>query len=523
MSIPGTDAAPAASTETPQPISMDRAARGSTANLIGAFTFGVTNFALTIAVTHALTRANAGVFFATTSLFLLATSIGQLGTGTGLVYFLSRCRALGTTNLIGAYLRAAVKPVMVTAIGMAVAMFAFAQPLAEWINPQHAGQATTDLQILALFIPFAGLENVALAATRGLGTMKANAVVEQIGRPIVQLVLVAAAAFLVASGGVLSFAWAFSYAPAALLGWVWLRRLRRRHVSVIEQSHESRMREFWKFSAPRSLASVAQLAMQRMDIVLVAALAGVVQAAIYTGATRFIVAGQMGRNAVSLAVQPQLAEAMAKDDRHSANRLYQVSTAWLMMVTWPLYLFLIIFGTTLLHIFGRGYNAGTVVLVLLSVSMLIATLCGDVDVVLIMARKTTWSLGNVLLGLSLQIGLDIWLIPEHGLLGAAIGWSVAIAVKNLSALLQISISMGLQPFGPSSFAAAGASVIAFGLVPTVVRLVAGQTWLAVAVALAVGTVVYLGLLWVLRAPLELSALRAVRRRRGRAGAAPAAG
>ena len=62
--------------------------------------------------------------------------------------------------------------------------------------------------------------------------------------------------------------------------------------------------EFWKFSAPRAIASVAQVAMQRLDIVLVAAMAGVGQAAIYAAASRFLQLGQLGGGAISQAVQP---------------------------------------------------------------------------------------------------------------------------------------------------------------------------------------------------------------------------
>src|SRR3954452_15877848 len=101
-------------------------ARGSTANLVGAFVTAVTTFAGTIGVTRGLSQASAGVFFSMTSLFLLATITGQLGTGTGLVYFLSRCRALGTPHLVSGYVRAALRPVFVTAVVMAVGIFVFA-------------------------------------------------------------------------------------------------------------------------------------------------------------------------------------------------------------------------------------------------------------------------------------------------------------------------------------------------------------------------------------------------------------
>lgn len=484
-------------------------------NLAGAVVMAVATFGLTVAVTRGLTKSEAGVFFSATSLFLIATSIGQLGTDTGLVYFISRCRALGTPELIKSYLRAAVRPVLVTAVVTGGAIFTTAPQLAEVTNPEHVEQATAYLRILAVFIPLAGLENVALAATRGLGTMRPNAIIEQLGRPTLQLLLVVLVV-LVPATDLIGWAWGFAYAPAAVVAWIWWRRLHTRFsTGTVSASQPSKAGEFWRFSGPRSLASLAQLSMQRLDIVLVGALAGATEAAVYAAATRFIVAGQMGRNAVSLAIQPQLAEALARRDHAGANHLFQTSAAWLMSVTWPLFLTFALFGSSILEIFGGGYGAGTAVLLLLSLSMLVATGCGDVDTVLIMAGRTSWSLGNMLLALAVNLGLDLWLIPGYGVLGAAIGWAAAIVTKNVAALIQVTIALRLHPFGNATACIGLLSLVTFAAVPALARLTLGTTWIALLVGLAVGTTCYATALWFLRKTLELDSLLSVRRGRAR--------
>lgn len=492
--------------------SMGRVARGSTANLAGAVVMGVSNFALTIAVTRGLSKPVAGVFFSATSLFLLATSVGQLGTSTGLVYFISRCRALGTTGLIGSYLRAALRPVLLTAVLMGAALFLWAPQVAAVISPDQADRASGYLRALAFFIPLAGLENVALAATRGMGTMRANAVVEQIGRPLLQLLLVGVVLFP-SLAGLLTWAWAFAYAPAAVVAWFWWQRLHRRgqHDAPPPTPAAGTHMEFWRFSGPRALTSVAQMAMQRLDIVLVGALSGAVNAAIYAAATRFIVAGQMGSNAISQAAQPRLAETIACGDHETTKHIYQTSTAWLMAITWPMFLSFSLFSGPLLHVFGKGYGAGTGVLLLLSLSMLVATGCGMVDMVLSMAGHTTWNLANAILALGVLVGLDLWLIPSQGVLGAAIGWAAAILVRNLAALSQVAVALRLQPIGRATAGAAGLSIACFAIAPGAVRLILGTTWLALVVALALGTSVYVWGLWRLRRPLQLGSLRRIRR------------
>src|SRR3954453_3498604 len=100
-----------------------------------------------------------------------------------------------------------------------------------------------------------------------------------------------------------------------------------------------------------------------------------------------------------------------------------------------------------MRIFGAEYATGTDVLVLLGVAMLIATFCGDVDILLIMAGRTRASMANILTAFALNLGLDLWLIPEHGIVGAAIGWSCAIIVKNLLALVQVAWILRVHPVG----------------------------------------------------------------------------
>lgn len=486
--------------------SMTQAARGSSINLVGAFVTALATFAMTVAVTRGTSRSAAGVFFSTTSVFLLATTVGQLGTGTSLVYFMSRCRAFGTLDLIRAYLKAAVRPVIITALVMAVAIFVLAPEIGQVTNPAHAGQAATYLRVLAIFIPFAGLENMALAATRGLGTMRANALVEQIARPVIQLLLIVGAVSI-QMNGLLGWAWALGYAPAAIVSWGWWQRLRPQPASDRGPSVASKTREFWRFNAPRSLASVAQQAMQRLDIILVGAFSGAVQAAIYAAATRFVVAGQMSRQAVSLAVQPPLAKALTRKDHADANHLYQVSTAWLMAVTWPLYLVLAVFGETMLRLFGSGYHSGSIVLLLLSLSMLVATFCGDVDIVLIMAGRTSWSLGNMTLALCVNLGLDLFLIPKYGVPGAAIGWAVAIVVKNGSAVIQVGIALHLHPVGRATTICAISTMFCFGLIPLAFRLALGLSISALFASVVIGSSFYLAVIWRYRLIFELGTLR----------------
>ena len=462
-------------------------ARGGAANLLGSAVTGVALFAMTVLVTRMLPRTDAGVFFTATSLFLLVTAVGQLGTSTGLVYFVARARALGPPGSIPALVRMALRPVVAVGIVVGLLAIAFSQPLAELVSGSHADQTAIYLRILSVFVPIAGAEVVWLAALRGFGSMRVNAWVELVGRPLMQLALIAVA-LTTASAGWIALAWALPYAAAAAAAYLfWARRARRVTASGVMPGPTRS--EFWTFTGPRGVTGVIQVLMQRFDIVLVAALAGVTQAAIYAAATRFVVVGQMAVTAFTQATQPRLSHTLARHDHAGTNEIYRLSTTWLILLTWPLYLTLLIFRGPLLQVFGRGYETGSSVLVLLSLSMLVATGCGLVDVVLSMAGHTSWNMYNAFGALTCNIVLDILLIPGHGVLGAAIGWSAAICLRNLAAATQVGLALHLHPVARCTLLAAGLTLTAFGVVALLVQEMLGDTLVGLLVAGTTGTVV----------------------------------
>jgi O-antigen/teichoic acid export membrane protein len=214
----------------------------------------------------------------------------------------------------------------------------------------------------------------------------------------------------------------------------------------------------------------------------------------------------------------------ALGDRQGANRVYQATTAWLILLTWPFYLLAVSYGPQIITVFGRSYQAGGTVMVILGLTMLLATGCGQVDMVLVTTGRSSWSLLNGLLAVLVNVGLDIVLIPPYGIVGAAIGWSAAIIVTNLLPLAQIALAERLHPFGRGASVAAVLSVISFAGLPLAARALLGHGAVISLAGIACGCVVMAAGTWRFRRDLNLAAmpgtaqLTSLARRLGRIGA-----
>jgi O-antigen/teichoic acid export membrane protein len=506
---------------------VERMARAGGVSLAGAGVSAVTGVALTALITNGLDRGTAGTIFATTSLFLIATAVVQLGTDIGLVRWLPALMIRGERDQLRPVLRIALLPVLGASLLAAVSGFVFASPIADAVA-SHADHAdrVAQIQVLAVFLPVAAVYNVLLAATRGMRTMVPTVVTESFGRSVVQLLAVGGVLF--AGFGVVAVvvAWSLPYAVGLAVAIAWFGALlKSRGVGQPKAAPTDLLdgaepggyaAAFWRYTTPRAIGTASQMALKRSDIILVAALRSPAEAALYAAATRFVVLGQLGVQALQQALSPQLAALFAQGDHNSARVVYRATTAWSMLLAWPTYIACAVMAPTLLRVFGAHYDSVAPVVVMLSIAMLAATASGAVDAVLLMSGHSWMSLGNNLFALALNIGLNIVLIPKYGAVGAGISWTIAIVLRNLLPMIQIAWKYHISPIGRETALVAMTSLLTVGAVPTVLRLLSAPTWWVLA-ALIIGTALFLLVVWRLREDLQLDAFaRIIRQPRRRA-------
>lgn len=475
------------------------AARGGLLNLMGAAVAGAAGFGSTLLIARGLDDpGRVGAFMSALAAFTLAAGVAKLGTQTSLVYWPARLRALGARQQLLQCLHCGLTPVAVAGLVGAAVLGLIAGRL-----PAGVGGP---LRVLALFLPLAVLTDAMLAAARGYRVLQPTVVLDRLLRPAVQLAgLGGLVVVAVDAPGAFAAAWAAPYLPVVLLAGYTLGRVHAVDTSG-SGAHVFTPRAYWAFTAPRAVASVAQLAFQRVDVLLLAALGGLHAAGLYAVAGKYVVLSQIAGGGLSQAVQPRLAERLAVDDVAGVRALYQQATAWLILATWPVHLIVVGNAGLYLGLFGPSYSDGAIVVWILAGAMLVATGCGMVDMVLAMGGRTRWNLYNVLAALSTMVVLDGLLIPRLGATGAALGLAAAVLVNNLVPLVQIWRSLGVHPFGPPTRRAAALTLGTCG-VPPLVTTVAGAGPAAVAVASAAGALCFLAGAYHLRRPLNLHLLR----------------
>ena len=278
-------------------------------------------------------------------------------------------------------------------------------------------------------------------------------------------------------------------------------------------------REFWVFTAPRGMTGVFQVTTLWVGTLMVGSLMDTAHASIYTASTRYLVAGSVVNMAIIQVIGPKLSELLSSGARKRAMDVYQVATAWLVLMAWPMYLGLAVFAPLLLRVFKPQYVSGTSSLEILAVTMLVATGIGPVDMVLLMGGRSFWNLFNVIVALTVNVGLSLLLIPHIGIAGAAVAWAGSIVINNVAPLAEVRAFLKVHPFGRGFPVAAGSALLCYGVLGLALRATVGTTLPALLVCIVVGSAGYGWLLWRFRDRVELQLLGGSLRRRRRGAAA----
>jgi O-antigen/teichoic acid export membrane protein len=509
-------------------------ARGGAISLVGAAVAAVLGFALTIVVTRGQGPAGAGVFFAAVALFMILSNAGKLGADTGLLRTISRYRALGRIQDVRSTLYVALLPVLVFGSLLAGALLAFAPQLARvFIHGVDPADGVAYIRLFAPFLPLASVSAVALAGTRGFRTVVPFVNVENIGKPLARCLLVWVAIAAGLGSAAIALAWVAPVAVGFAIALIVLLRFLR-HAEREDQLETAgraaqaptRLRllagEFWGFAAPRGGGAIFQIAITWLDVLLVAALRSAGEAGIYAAASRFITTGTLVLQAIRLTVAPQLSGMLAVQRRKDAEAVHQVATSWVIAGSWPLYLSLAAFAPLVLHMFGPAFVAGEAALTIVALAMLVDMGTGNVQLVLLMGGKSSWNLLNMGASLSVNVVLNLVLVPRYGISGAAIAWAASICVDNLASAVEVRFLLGVRTFSSRYLPPLLAAVGCYGVLGALLRLRFGPSLPVFVLFGVIATVLYGLFLWRSREQLDLATLRdAVRIRAGRPTSPPA--
>lgn len=451
---------PAATTEMRDAAALTGAARGGGLNIVGALCNQAALLVLVTIIARTLGEGDLGRYALGLAILTLLGLLALFGFQMSLTRFIAMRIADADPARIRGTVRLGVGLSLSVAIALAVALALSANILASALD---APEFASCLRLVALTLPAAVLRDAALAATQGWSSQRAFALISWVFEPVVRLAMTAA--LLLLGYGLIGAFVALalgSWAAAGLAVRALLKRLRTlpRAAPIIE------VRAILSFSFLSWGTVLASGGLIWADTLLLGALSDSASVGVYNVATRLVNLAVFVMVPVNAAFAPQFAHLWHANLTEALHQAYAASSTWILRLSLPAFVILTIFPAQLLHLFGEGFSTGAHVTVILCVGQLVNAATGPCGTLLNMSGHNGVNMANNIVVLVLNIGLNLWLIPSHGMVGAAIAWSASLAIVNLSRLAQVHYYLGVMPFGigaAKGIVAASAAAVA-GLV-----------------------------------------------------------
>lgn len=420
-----------------------RVARGSGIVFAGTIVGKVFSFGLQILLSRVLGTAAYGLYNLGMTVLRFGREISALGLQGGIVRFGSE--AYGKEDI--SRLKGTVIASLTLAVGAGSVLgmgIYLGRDLLATLVFSDANLAPV-LRAFAIALPFYVLVYISSRGARALQNMKADVTINVVSLPAFNLIAVGIAFLAGFRLGGATTAFVLSTVASAGLGlWMLARLLPALHGTV--SAHFETRSLLW-FSLPVLGANLSTVLFSQADRIMLGILATSEDVGVYHAAAIVATQVQFVLTAVNATFTPIISDLYHRDHRDQLHRLFKTTTRWIVTLSLPLALVLLLFPGPIMGLFGEGFGEGAIILVLLAIATFFNGSVGASGLMLQMSDHENLLFANNIALALLNVGLNVWFIMEYGPVGAALATGLSIILVNTMKVLQVRYLLGMHPFG----------------------------------------------------------------------------
>ncbi|MFC1593790.1 glycosyltransferase [Candidatus Omnitrophota bacterium] len=386
-------------------------------SLFGAGIYGVTH----LIIARLLGAELFGIYSLGFAIFGIAEIISRVGLHEGAVRYVALYVGEGDYKRAKGVVFQSIVFSFCAGIGIGVILFFTAGLFAEHIfrNP-HMEKV---IKIFSLGVPFEASLIVALYVTRGFQKMRYFVWVRNFFNPLVNLSLIG---ILYALGfklyGAVA-AWLISSALGFLLTLYFISRELRpaREVKPVFETAK-----LIKFSLPLSISDVLFFIIMWTDALMLGYFRNESDVGIYRAAVHVAFILTIFLRSFIAIFSPIIADLYNRKKRTELEDLFKITTKWMSFLTLPFCIIALFSSQEIMGLFGVRFVFGAQVLIILVLAQLFRCSIGPARHILMMSGHQNVILVNDIVVASVNVVLNLFLIPRYGMSGAAVATGISI-------------------------------------------------------------------------------------------------
>ena len=375
-----------------------------------------------------------GIYSIANSIMLISEVFAKMGLETGIMRFISRLNPDLDKEKINLLIGSSLKMVSVFSLSIMIILIISSGTIVDnYFNGQSLLKPV--LIIFAIAIPFNALIQISAFATQGFKRLKYKTIVTQFLNPTILLLSMVFCYWFMSK----EYTIMIPILTTGVIGFLFMIIVLKK-VSGFKNNQilESKINyELLKFSYPLMFVTILQTLMHWMDILMLGYFTNPLTVGLYHPAAR--TAGLLQALLLSFLsiYAPLAAQFHSQGDKVKLSNTYQLVNRWLLIFAIPISAVFILFPEKVLLLFGSQYLESSQVLVLLTIATFTQAILGAAGPTLSMSGYTKLVLFNSIGTFILNFGLNIWLIPIYGILGAAIATLASLTIIGLIRVTQV--------------------------------------------------------------------------------------
>ncbi|WP_029520544.1 flippase [Persephonella sp. IF05-L8] len=411
----------------------------------------IAGYIFTLLVTRGYGAEAMGIFALSFTLLQISSVIGRLGMDTALLRFVAEYSSQGKWVVVKDIYEKAIKLVLPFSIIISILIFFLSGYIAEFVFKKPHLEPYFKIASIGI-VPFV-LLFIHTESLRGLKKIKEYMFLQQTGIFILASIIL----------GVLTFSifpinsninlnklpvsvYIFSVFIFSIIAYfMWKKYLKEGYSQAgkeISTSNSLPYPYILSVSLPMLFSSSLALIMGWTDTIMLGIFRTEEEVGIYNVALRVSMITSLSLMAINTIAAPKFAEFWGRKDLEGLAKVAQQSTKLIFWISFPILLLFLIFPEQILGIFGEEFKTGAVALMILTVGQFVNAAAGSVGYILQMTGHQKFHQNVILIGTIINVILNYVLIPNYGIVGAAVASMVSVMFWNAVFSIKVKNILG---------------------------------------------------------------------------------
>ncbi|WP_336331173.1 flippase [Haloarcula sp. CGMCC 1.2071] len=405
--------------------------------MVGTVLSSVSGLFERIIIGRTLGPSKYGVISAALAVVTLSATISMFGLTQGIPRYMSRFESASEKR--GVWVSGMLVAVTLSAIVTAILLI-FSKELSRLVL--GGSEATTVFRIIVLTVPLLTILKISIGGIRGEEITIYRTYAQDLLYPISRIGLLSIFLFM----GLGAVSASFAYTGGALIASI-LSIFLLNKVIPLNGEIEWRFQELIYYSAPLIISMVMSILLTRTDTLMIGYFQTSTDVGLYSAAYPVAAGLQLVLSSFGFLYLPLASRLDSNDKRNETESIYRLTTKWIYIITFPGFVVMVLFPDQILGLFwGENFKKAGLALSILSIGFFSSAAAGRNRETVSAFGYTKYVMYANTFAFTMNILLNIYLIPRHSYIGASIASAISFISLNIFVYVVLEFKFDINPF-----------------------------------------------------------------------------